>query len=71
MQIDNPSQSVGDASTSKTKTTKQIIFIAGQTNPMYFLNEFEKCRDVTNEKDKMYKIRNFVDGSHRGKNSIS
>lgn len=56
------------ASNSKSlrENTDQLVFISGQSNPLLFLNEFEKCRDVKTEKDKMFKIRNFVDACHKG-----
>lgn len=44
----------------KAKTTHDIVFEAGKTNPAIFLKEFEKCSDVKLEKDKLYKLRNFV-----------
>lgn len=37
-----------------------MVFEAGKTNPAIFLEEFEKCHDVKTEKDKLYKLRNFV-----------
>lgn len=37
----------------------------GKTNPAIFLGEFEKCSDVKTEKDKLYKLRNFVDENDR------
>lgn len=48
------------------KTTNYLVFASGQTNPLLFLNEFEKCRDLKTEQDKMYKIRHFVDECHKG-----
>ncbi|KAJ6642671.1 RNA-directed DNA polymerase from mobile element jockey [Pseudolycoriella hygida] len=48
------------------KTTKRLLFISGQTNPLLFLNDFEKCVDTKNEKDKKFKIIHFVDECHRG-----
>lgn len=52
------------------KKTKGLVFISGQSNPLMFLKDFESCSDVTTEKDKMYKIRDFVDDSHKGTISI-
>ncbi|KAJ6640628.1 hypothetical protein Bhyg_05559 [Pseudolycoriella hygida] len=34
--------------------------MAGKSNPAVFLKEFEKCYDVKSEKEKLFKIRNFV-----------
>lgn len=36
------------------------MFQAGKTNPANFLKMFEKCSDIKSEKDKLYKLRNFV-----------
>lgn len=60
-------QSKKEASNSKSsyKYTDQMIFISGQTNPLLFLNEYEKCRDLNDDKEKMFKIRNFVDAPHK------
>lgn len=52
----------------KTKTTRDITFDAGVTNPLLFLAEFEKCDDVKTEHDKTYKIRHFVDETYKRKN---
>lgn len=62
-------KSENEASNSKSllKSSDQLVFISGQTNPLLFVNVFEKCRDLKTDKDKMFKIRNFVDASHRGK----
>lgn len=52
----------------KTKdfnTTDKLVFVSGESNPLVFLNSFEKCDDVKLEKDKMFKIRHFVDDNHR------
>ncbi|KAG4075684.1 hypothetical protein HA402_003509 [Bradysia odoriphaga] len=46
-------------------TTDQLVFVCGQTNPLIFLKEYEKCRDIKYEEDKKLKIRNFVDVSHK------
>ena len=46
-------------------TTDDLIFVVGKTNPVTFLNLFEKCSDVKNHKDKIFKIRNFVNDEHR------
>lgn len=54
-------------SKSSTKSTTRLMFISGETNPLLFLNEFEKCCDLKTDKDKMYKIRHFVDEGHIGK----
>lgn len=53
-------------SKSSDKSTTRLVFISGQTNPLLFLNDFEKCRDLKTDKDKMYKIRHFVDECHKG-----
>lgn len=63
MELDNLK---GETYKVKTKDTSQLIFISGQTNPLIFLNEYEKCADVNTDKNKMFKIRNFVDDIHRG-----
>lgn len=44
--------------------SSQLVFISGETNPLVFLKEFEKCRDSKTDKDKMFKIRHFVDKCH-------
>lgn len=49
------------------KKTKGLVFVSGQNNPLMFLKDFESCSDVKTEKDKMYKIRDFVDECHIGK----
>lgn len=41
----------------------------GQSNPLLFLKEFERCRDLKNDKDKMFKLRHFVDEPHKGSTS--
>lgn len=35
-----------------SKSSDNLIFAVGKTNPLIFLNEFEKCNDVHTEKDK-------------------
>lgn len=67
MQLTNE-QSKKETSNAKLsyKYTDGLVFISGQTNPLLFLNEYEKCRDLKDDKDKMFKIRNFVDAPHRG-----
>ncbi len=47
-------------------STNRLLFVSGQTNPLMFLKKFEKCSDVMADKEKMYKIRGFVDESHKG-----
>lgn len=37
-----------------------MVFAVGKSNPAVFLKEFEKCDDVKTDKDKVFKIRNFV-----------
>ncbi len=49
------------------KTTNRLVFAPGRSNPLLFLNDFEKCNDIKNDQGKMYKIRNFVDDCHKGK----
>lgn len=49
----------------KSKSTDDLVFEAGKTNPAIFLKEFEKCYDVKTEKDKLYKLRNFVNENDR------
>ena len=51
----------------KMKSTRELIFNSGETNPLLFLTEFEKCRDIETDQDKTYKIRDFVDHHHKGK----
>lgn len=46
------------------KKTKKLVFISGQSNPLMFLKDFESS-DVTTEKDKTYKKRDFVYECHR------
>lgn len=67
----NNKQSEPSQTKSLPKITAQLVFIPGQTNPVLFLNEFEKCRDLKSDKEKMCKIRNFVTDVHRGKNTVS
>lgn len=47
-------------------STNRLLFVSGQTNPLLFLKKFEKCNDIETDKNKMYKIRGFVDESHKG-----
>ncbi len=42
------------------QSTHDLVFKAGESNPANFLKKFEKCLDVKTEKDKLYKLRNFV-----------
>lgn len=51
----------------KTKTTRDLTFISGESNPLLFLAEFENCQDVKADHDKTYKIRHFVDDEHKSK----
>lgn len=44
----------------RSKSSDNLVFAVGKTNPLIFLNEFEKCDDTKTEKDKLFKIRNFV-----------
>lgn len=37
-----------------------MVFAVGKSNPAIFLKEFEKCDDTKTDKDKLFKIRNFV-----------
>ncbi len=37
-----------------------MVFAVGKSNPAVFLKEFEECDDIKTDKDKLYKIRNFV-----------
>lgn len=51
----------GSTSTkNKSRSTDDLVFMIGKTNPAIFLFEFEKCSDVKIDKDKLFKIRNFV-----------
>ncbi|KAJ6647756.1 hypothetical protein Bhyg_02979 [Pseudolycoriella hygida] len=43
---------------AKSKSTHDITFEVGKTNPATFLRDFEKCCDVKTDKDKLYKLRN-------------
>lgn len=45
---------------ARLNSTEYLVFAPGRTNPAVFLKEFEQCCDVKTEKDKLYKIRNFV-----------
>lgn len=65
---------LGDCQPSEYNTLKpselkstDLVFASGETNPLLFLNQFEKCIDVKSDKDKMYIIQHFVDESHKGK----
>lgn len=51
---------------SELKST-DLVFASGATNPLLFLNQFEKCIDVKSDKDKKYNIGHFVDECHKGK----
>lgn len=42
------------------KSTDDLVFAVGKTNPAVFLKEFESCDDTETDKDKLFKIRNFV-----------
>lgn len=48
------------------KSTRRLVFISGETNPLFFLNGFEKCVDLKSDSDKMYRIMHFVDECHKG-----
>ncbi|KAJ6642899.1 hypothetical protein Bhyg_07855 [Pseudolycoriella hygida] len=61
---DNQPQEYNKLKPSELKST-HLVFISGETNPLLFINQFEKCIDVKADKDKMYNIRHFVDESHR------
>lgn len=50
---------------NEPKSSDDLIFVHGKTNPVIFLDEFEKCTDVKTAKDKLFKIRNFVNQSDR------
>ncbi|KAJ6634622.1 hypothetical protein Bhyg_13198 [Pseudolycoriella hygida] len=49
----------------KLKSTRDITFSSGETNPILFLAEFEKCHDVSTDDDKISKIRYFVNEEHK------
>lgn len=53
----NCGQSNGNQ-TKKPRGTDNLVFEG--TNPAIFLKMFEKCPDVKSDKDKLYKLRNFV-----------
>lgn len=55
-----------DKKDPKDRTANRLVFASGQTNPLLFLNDFEKCSDLKTDKDKMYKILHFVDECHKG-----
>lgn len=44
----------------KPESTHDLVFKAGESNPANFLKIFEKCSVVKTEKEKLYKLRNFV-----------
>lgn len=44
----------------KGSSTDDLVFIEGQTNPSFFLDRFERCYDVKTDRDKLFKIRSFV-----------
>lgn len=44
----------------ESNKSDDLVFIVGETNPLIFLNDFENCKDVTTEKEKLFKLRNFV-----------
>ncbi|KAJ6639423.1 hypothetical protein Bhyg_12167, partial [Pseudolycoriella hygida] len=44
---------------AKSKSTHDITFEVGKTNPATFLRDFEKCCDVKTDKDKLYKLPQF------------
>lgn len=56
-----------ERSKKNIKKTNQLVFISGQTNPLIFLSEFEKCSDVLADNDKKFKIREFVDDCDQSK----
>lgn len=58
---------------TKRKATllKDLSFHPGETNPLLFLAEFEKCLEVKTDQDKMQKLRNFVDAEHKRKDIFS
>ncbi|KAJ6639456.1 hypothetical protein Bhyg_12201 [Pseudolycoriella hygida] len=49
----------------KGLSSYDLKFIDGESNPLIFLDRFEKCVDVKTDKDKLYKIRNFVIEEHK------
>ncbi len=55
----------------KRKTTDKLVFKWGHTNPLIFINEFEKCADVPTDLEKLLKIRSFVDDAHKGTENYS
>lgn len=42
-----------------------MVFIPGQTNPLLFVNNFERMHPI-NEKDKMYEMLQFVKECDKG-----
>lgn len=52
------------------KSTRELTFNSGETNPLLFLTEFQKCSDIETDQDKTYKIRDFVDHRHKRKKLI-
>lgn len=53
-------------STTVQNTTRHLKFNSQETNPLSFLKEFEKCTDLKTDRDKLWKIRDFVDKEHQG-----
>lgn len=43
-----------------TKSSDDLVFAVGKSNPTVFLKEFEKCDDTKTDKDKLFRLRNFV-----------
>lgn len=58
---------LGENRTTKRKVNRlrDLTFDSGETNPLLFLAEFEKCIDIKSDQDKMQKLRNFVDEEHK------
>ncbi|KAJ6634109.1 hypothetical protein Bhyg_17618 [Pseudolycoriella hygida] len=46
-------------------STHDLVFKVGETNPANFLNIFEKCSDVKTDKEKLFKLRNFVNENEK------
>lgn len=63
--VPEPSKKESSGEKKKAKVLDQMAFIYGQTNPITFLNEFERCKEFKNERDKMFKLRNIVDEPHK------
>ncbi|KAJ6634579.1 hypothetical protein Bhyg_13153 [Pseudolycoriella hygida] len=60
IELSGSTKTAQNNSTRKRSSTDDLLFVEGQSNPAVFLKEFEKCDDTKTEKEKLFKIRNFV-----------